>query len=362
MIGGSLPLSRAEAPEIEQQDVERAVALQLTRGLQTGPQGLPLFQFPEMVPRHRQGPAPALHSPVPPADVVVITWTTAEHVAQHYVLANDLYPLPQSPGHNKLWEAKWHSYARGLHVTGKRGVWGTYCEITIGSKRVLLIKSELHLNQDGLSLPLTRFIEQILEECRPSLVLSVGTAGGVRPGDILGDVVVSNAARFRLSDEFVGHPDNHQIFASSWQPPDRYLEAANALLMEVSELPVRPITAHYPADTVIEPRPPRRPQILLVPDIPILTTDYFEFGTTRNDLHNYGCCVEMDDAVIGMVCSRWPNPVPFGFVRNLSDAVINGDLPPEVQAAWAVKTYKLKGLYTSFNGAIATWAMIAGMP
>lgn len=354
-------MSRAEAPEIEQQDLEAAVALQVTRVPTAGPQGLPVFQFPEMAPRHRQGPAPAVNALLPRADVVVITYTTAEHTATHYVLANDLFALPQSPSHNHLWEATWHSYVRGLHLTGKRGAWGTYCEISIGSKRVLLIKSELHLNRDGLTLPLARFIEQILAECQPSLVLSVGTAGGVRREDILGDVVVSNAARFRLSDEFAGHLDNGEIFTSSWQPPTRFVEAANRLFMPVAELPVRPLTARYPAETVIEPEAPRLPELLLVPGNPIVTTDSFEFGTTRNDLHKHGCCVEMDDAVIGMVCSRWPTPVPFGFVRNLSDAVINGDLPAEVQAAWAVKTYKLKGLYTSFNGAIATWAMIAGM-
>ena len=48
------------------------------------------------------------------------------------------------------------------------------------------------------------------------------------------------------------------------------------------------------------------------------------------------------------------------YVRNVSDPVINGDLPHALQVAWAVVTYQLQGLATSYNGAIATWALIAG--
>ena len=65
----------------------------------------------------------------------------------------------------------------------------------------------------------------------------------------------------------------------------------------------------------------------------------------------------MDDAVIGMVCEH---KTPFGFVRNVSDPVINGDPPCPVQEAWAKYIYQQRGLYTSYNGALATWAAIAG--
>ena len=33
---------------------------------------------------------------------------------------------------------------------------------------------------------------------------------------------------------------------------------------------------------------------------PILTTDYFEFGTPANHLDQQGCAVEMGDARLGM--------------------------------------------------------------
>ena len=65
----------------------------------------------------------------------------------------------------------------------------------------------------------------------------------------------------------------------------------------------------------------------------------------------------MEDTVICMVCEH---KTPFCLVRNVSDPVINGDLPYPVQEAWAGYIYQQRGLYTSYNGALATWAMIAG--
>jgi hypothetical protein len=41
---------------------------------------------------------------------------------------------------------------------------------------------------------------------------------------------------------------------------------------------------------------------------PILTTDFFEFGTHNNNLEDEGCAVEMGDAVLGLVCSELENP------------------------------------------------------
>ena len=67
--------------------------------------------------------------------------------------------------------------------------------------------------------------------------------------------------------------------------------------------------------------------------------------------------VELDDAVVGMVCEQ--NMTPFGFIRNVSDPVINGSLPQAIQTSWATYIYQQPGLYTSFNGALAAWAVIA---
>jgi nucleoside phosphorylase len=230
----------------------------------------------------------------------------------------------------------------------------------VGTKTVLLFKSELHINQDGEALPLDNLVRAILDECQPDLLLSIGTAGGVRPTDVLGDVVVTNAAKFRCGDEFETAAFNGEQYASQhWQPPVTYVPQATAMMMEVPEYDLLPPTAHYAPATVVKPSA-RPPAVHLLPGVPILTTDFFEFGTTTNELWREGCCVEMDDAVIAMVCERDRPNTKYGFLRNVSDPVINGHLPKDLQVAWAVVTYQMKGLYTSFNSAVATWAMVAG--
>jgi hypothetical protein len=99
---------------------------------------------------------------------------------------------------------------------------------------------------------------------------------------------------------------------------------------------------------------------------PVLTTDYFEFGTSANHLDQQGCAVEMGDAALGLLCSELEDPPHWAIVRNLSDPQINGDLPTtpsrlNMQVHWAVWYYEIYGYWTSISGALATWAIIAGL-
>ena len=99
---------------------------------------------------------------------------------------------------------------------------------------------------------------------------------------------------------------------------------------------------------------------------PILTTDYFEYGTTANRLDHEGAAVEMGDAALGLACSELADPPRWAVVRNMSDPVINGDLPAKQfhlneQTTWAVGYYTAYGWWTSVTGALATWAIIAGL-
>jgi hypothetical protein len=54
-------------------------------------------------------------------------------------------------------------------------------------------------------------------------------------------------------------------------------------------------------------------------------------------------------------------------VRNVSDPLINADLPTHaditrnMQAVWAVWFYEAYGYWTSVTGALATWGIIAGL-
>ena len=104
---------------------------------------------------------------------------------------------------------------------------------------------------------------------------------------------------------------------------------------------------------------------------PILTTDYFEFGTSTNQLDQIGCAVEMGDAVLGLVMEERKaagKSVPNWLViRNCSDPQINGALlnkpaKQSLQTLWAIYFYKGYGYWTSVMSALTCWGTIAGLP
>ena len=107
----------------------------------------------------------------------------------------------------------------------------SYFPTKIGNKTVLCMKSELHLNQDGIAtgdgtatLPVKDLFRQIIDEAKPSVILTVGTSGGVKHEHDLGDVVVTRGAKFRLSDEFAKEPFAGKIYTSDWTDPDEALQ------------------------------------------------------------------------------------------------------------------------------------------
>jgi hypothetical protein len=99
---------------------------------------------------------------------------------------------------------------------------------------------------------------------------------------------------------------------------------------------------------------------------PIVSTDFFEFGTSTNNMEEVGAAMEMGDAVLGLVCEEINNPPKWLVIRNLSDPQINGALPTKpaslnMQIHWAVWYYEKYGYWTSVNSALTTWAVIAGL-
>jgi hypothetical protein len=142
---------------------------------------------------------------------------------------------------------------------------------------------------------------------------------------------------------------------------------------EVVEPPFAPPTKRFPFPGPPIVAPVNQPDIKLelggrdMPEFhPILTTDYFEYGTTANRLDRDGAAVEMGDAVLGLVCAGLDDPPHWAVVRNMSDPVINADLPAKefhlnAQTTWAVGYYTAYGRWTSTLGALTTWGLIAGL-
>lgn len=343
------------------------------------------FAFPEgLAPRPQPiSPAPDPSRRLPRADVVVITWTVDELAALAQVFTPGVSP------------AKWHRYSRlfqsrysgqirpGAPAALSKRL-GSYMPVEVGNTSVLCMKSELHLNQDGVktgtgtaTLPVKDFFKQIIAEAQPKVVLTIGTAGSVFDQFELGDVVITRAAKFRLQNEFRNEPWNGQVFKSDWQIPTGRLLLAQQLMKQIepdlAEPPFAPPTKRFPNSGELGAPPPDKPDIKLeqggrdMPEFhPILTTDYFEYGTTANRLDKEGAAVEMGDAALGLACSELHTPPSWAVVRNMSDPVINGDLPAKQfhlneQTTWAVGYYTAYGKYTSTCGALATWAVVAGL-
>ncbi|MFD0526133.1 hypothetical protein ACFQ1I_00925 [Kitasatospora arboriphila] len=320
----------------------------------------------------------------------MITWTVAEQDALADVF---------TPGFGRQ---RWYRYTRRFEehyrpliragapsLAARPPRLGSYFPVRLGDLDVLCVKSELHLNQDGLktgegtaTLPVKDFFEQIIEEVRPRVIATIGTSGSVFGSFPLGDVVVTRAAKFRCRKEFRNEAFNNQTFRSDWTLPLGRIEDAQKLMRgfgdRLKEPPLGPPSTRFPFDGPLIVPPDNDPAVRIEQDArdmpefhPILTTDYFEFGTSTNGLEHEGAAVEMGDAALGLACAgltaAGSDHVPrWVVVRNMSDPQINGGLPSREfrlnqQTMWAVAYYESYGYWTSVCGALTTWGLLAGL-
>lgn len=317
---------------------------------------------------------------LPRADYLVVTWTVAELEALADVL---------TPGVRRN---SWYRYARKFSdhylplirsgaPSRQAGRLGSYYLTRVGDAKVLCFKSELHLNQDGVmqpsgyaTLPVRDLFLQLIAEVQPRIVITVGTAGAVNPDHFLGDVYITRAAKFRCQQEFAKAPFNNETYQSKLKLPTAAMKTAGELLRLQDEHLVEPDfappTRHYKWEGPALPGTKNRPVIRIDGGsrkqdfkafLPMLSTDFFEYGTTQNNLWKQGCAVEMGDAALGLAAQELgPDAPPWLVIRNASDPAINALLPPDLQAHWAVWYYEAFGYWTSVNSAIAVWAVIAG--
>lgn len=334
---------------------------------------------------------PSPGNPLPKVDVAVITWTAAERDGMADVL---------SPGHpGKSWYRYNRRYAEFYDERIRSGapskngkILGTYMPVEISGKKVLLFKSELHLNQDGIqdpphgapgnaTLPVKDLFTQIIQDTEASHVLTVGTCGGIQLEHDLGDVLVTRAARFRCRDEFKNAPFNNKTYRSNWKMPTGQFSKAEQLMRGFADKLIEPIfgppTKRHRGSFTLDRL--YTPSIIhekgkganKIPTFhPILSTDFFEFGTSANaaELAAIGCGIEMGDAALGLAAEDLGAAAPnWAVIRNISDPQINADLTNaprqlDMQSHWAVWYYETFGYWTSVMSAITTWAVIADLP
>jgi hypothetical protein len=304
----------------------------------------------------KTGPKPSgtSDSPLPKADVLVVTWTVDEGHALSRVLTpgkdsrNDYAPYT----HNF---AKISSKMRkGCPALNAKRL-GAYWTTTIGGKKVVIFKSDSHLSQDVKKLPagtgtLPNYDvwKQIIDEVRPKLVLTTGTAGGIGTECEVGDVVVSPIVRFDGIKWLKKASYHDAVFTSTAQKTKFFAKAETLFQANAGQLP---------RDNT------RAPQIIQssVPAESVLTTDFFGFDTSDNHygLQGLGDVSEMGDAILGLVASQMETPPRWLAVRNVSDPQIKAEGTLKQQSALAAQIYKGFGRWSSVCSAIMCWALIA---
>ncbi len=307
---------------------------------------------------------------LPKASTVVITWAEAEWAALEHVFCSGGAPMPYADRSRGDWPG-WEKYAADLPQGAPSGwgYWGSYRLVALGGEPVLLFKSNTHLDWPGASF-LRTLIERLVAEVEPALIMSIGTAGGAKITDHVGTVRAVSAATLYQA----GQPANQwPEYKNGWTASDVLLRDPNfqSLLFAVptTASDLRQLSAkfnqHYRTSYTLDQLDPDGLNLGdAVPQIDdqtgggtsLLTTSSFVVGNTAGDYQAYSS-IEMDDAVIGEACAA--SGTAFAFVRNVSDPVQNAALPAEAQGDWGSAVYDAYGFYTSYNGAIAAWAMLA---
>ena len=304
-----------------------------------------------LAPKTGPKPSDSSDSPLPRADILVVTWTVDEGHALSRVLT------PGKDSHND-YLAYTHNYATiskkmraGCPALQAKRL-GAYWTTTIGGKSVVIFKSDSHMSQDGPQLPNIDVWRQIILEVQPRLVITTGTAGGIGKQFEVGDVIVSPIVRFDCTAKFRKMAFAQEHYTTSPAKTTHFATARSLFKVNAPQLP---------KDNT------RLPKIIRVApktlSSAVVTTDFFGFDTSDNHykLQGLGDVSEMGDAVLGLVASELGASAPRWLaIRNVSDPQIKADgLTLKQQAAIAAQIYKGFGRWSTVCSAITCWASIA---
>lgn len=336
-------------------------------------------EAPRIIPFDYKGPS----APLPEADIVVMTWTVAEWSAFDHVFVDSR--VPRGPNSSTEWRDSWKLYARdAMKVPKSPDLWGYYMLVGIKNKsgeekKVIVFKAEAHLAHAPYSEGLVKMTQLICEDAKPSQLYSIGTSGGARITENLGDVNVTNAGFAKMKKEQNAQYNDKSV-QGKFYPPFTLVPEVQKLFMPLSKVLDKDELYHliyqlhkktseskdlWYEDLVNAPLSPDNtgsPKALENKDIPLLTTDYY-FIAQGDDTKQYSA-LEMDDTIIGIAAQE--AGVDFCFVRNISDPIVadkakdGTPIAQKVRSDWSGLIYNTAGLYTSFNGALTAWALIAG--
>jgi hypothetical protein len=301
---------------------------------------------------------------LPNADAVVITWAEAEWAALVHIFCSSGTSMPYTKRNESSWNG-WVKYDQG--VPSGLDYWGYYRLVQVGSNRVLLFKSNTHYAASQGEQNLEALTNRFVQTVKPKLILSVGTAGGARKTDPIGTVNVVHTDVLYESNQ----PQNvWPSYSSNWKPNwtlltnggfQELLFAIPTTAGDLASIGKQFNTFYSTSYPLSELNPSNLNMGAATPAInnltpagtALVTAKSFVVATTSGNLSNFAC-VEMDDAVIAKAAGK----IPFGSIRNISDPIQNAQLPEKAQGNWGEAIYTAYGMYTSYNGAIAAWAVL----
>jgi len=168
--------------------------------------------FKGLAPKTGPTPSGSSSSPLPRADVLVVTWT----VDEGHALSRVLTPGKDSSNDYRSYTHNYCTIVKKIRsgsppLTAKR--LGAHWTTAIGKKKVVVFKSDSHLSQDtrkplkgSETLPNEDVWKQIITEVQPKLVIIAGAAGGIGNDYEMGDVIVSRTVRFDCLKWVKGEP------------------------------------------------------------------------------------------------------------------------------------------------------------
>ena len=286
-----------------------------------------------LAPKTGRAPGRSSNSPLPRADVLLVTWT----VDEGHALSRVLTPGKDSRNDYLSYTHNFAAISKKMRkdcpaIQAKR--LGAYWTTTIGDKSVVVFKSDSHMSQDGPQLPNIDVWRQIIQEVRPKLVITTGTAGGIGKQFEVGDVIVSPVVRFDCTAKFKKQPFAQAHYSSS-APKTTHFTAARSLF--------KVNAAQLPKDNQ------RLPKIIRVPvkalSASVVTTDFFGFDTSDNHykLQGLGDVSEMGgDPWLGWLRDGRECAALVGHPERLRPADQGGR--PDAQAAGNDRGPDLQGL------------------
>ena len=310
-------------------------------------------------------PAPLAKQPAPTEDLskfkgydaVVITYTSAEAatlaslftpghlVSTWYEYKHNVQQYESIvTGGDAPFNATGQEFARYFHSLG------LYFPCTIGNRKVLLLKSGLHLDYDTKHnaanpptvIPLHKMVTELVQTVKPKMLITTGTGGGIGADVKLGDIVIAAKTQFDCTTQFANESWAKASYKTSALPAGA-LQLMTPALFAVNAAKVAAAT----------PIPGRaQPKIWSGASATIVTTDLFAFDTSSNTpfkIQGLGQTCDMGDAMVGQVMQQFPH-INWYAIRNASDPQIPaGPIPTPSGPAYKAADKEAGDIYTEYG-------------